>query len=1494
MPHVNSLRRWSPWTALPLLAALLCTLHLSAQPVLVKDINTRTEKGGNSNPSQLCNVNGTLFFVSNDGVNGPELWKTDGTAAGTVLVKNIYPGKGGPTPQTLTNVNGTLFFMADNGANGRELWKSDGTAAGTVMVKDIWPGPGNSYPFEMANVNGTLFFAADNGMNGRELWKSDGTEAGTVMVRNIQPETGGYGYGSNPFRLTNVNGTLYFNVYTSPNGQELWKSDGTTNGTVRVKDINPGEGSSTIEYLTSVNGTLYFITNNGTNGVVLWRSNGTDAGTLPLKTFPVQYGVYGLTNVNGTLFLTADDGTNGAELWKSNGTVAGTTLVKDIWPGPSGSRVQPLASMGNTLYFRANDGVSGDELWKSDGTAIGTVLVKDIAPGSDYAHPYVGVIMGGVLYFDAYTGANGKELWKTDGTAAGTVPLKDINAGWGSSGVQFLTVANNTLYLSAFDGIEQELWKSNGTEAGTVRVKNIRPGSNGSAPGSLTNVNGTAYFTANDGISGDELWKSNGTAAGTLPVRDIAPGAISANPNWLTNVNGTLYFTAYDGTTGTELWKSDGITTTRVKDILPGPAGSTPAWLTNMSGTLYFAAEDGMSGQELWKSDGTEAGTVRVKDINPGTGYASPAMLTNVNGTLYFVAYDAAGGQELWRSNGTADGTTLIKDIAPGAASAFPPMPYNTSSNAPRLIHQNGILYLQATDGTNGIELWRSDGTAAGTRLVKDIYPGAGSAFSSYYDVRKMISINGTVYFTADDGVSGQELWKTDGTAAGTVRVIDGMPGPEHSNPSFLTNFKGSLYFTAYATVDGMSGYKLWKSDGTAGGTVALADPGRLNYASNLMTAGNKLYFTAYQFGNSGLYGETGGELWYSDGTAAGTLLVKDIEVGPESSWPAHLTDVNGTLYFSAGQTSRGAELWKYAPDACVTPNAALTVTGSIVCAGNPASVSVKGSQPGVAYQLYFNNSPLGEPAAGGGDISIALPRNLLVPAAYVLTVRASGCVEVTLAQQASVEVIGPIATPTVAAVAVNPGDAALLTAGGAPAGTTYRWYGAASGGSILATGATFTTPRLWVRTTYYAAVYASTTGCESARVAVPVNINGGSQFRINAGGGGFTMPEGNVFAADAYFSGGTVSSVAGGEVANTTGDDLYRNMRIGTAFAYNLPTGSGTFDVTLHFNETYWGYRTTGGVGSRQFNVDLEGSRKLTNYDIFAKAGGAMKARSETFRVTVADGTLNIAFGKGLADNPAVAAIEAVPVGDGLRVNAGGGAYTTGSGKTFLADTYYAGGALSALVTANVAGTTDDPLYQTGRHGAFSYNLPVAGGTYDVVLHFNETYWGHLAAGGAGSRRFNVDIEGSRRLTNYDIFAKAGGAMRAVSETFRVTVTDATLNIAFTRGLADQPRVAALEVIPVAGSRVAAAGTGRGEATGAVLYPNPVREKLYVSLDGPAEGVTGTALTDALGVVRLANGHRVKDAHTLEVDVRPLRPGTYLLTLTTAGGPCLLRFVKQ
>jgi ELWxxDGT repeat protein len=164
-------------------------------------------------------VNGTLFFAADDGTNGIELWKSDGTAAGTVRVKNIRPGSGGSSPRYLTNVNGTVFFAANDGTNGIELWKSNGTAAGTIQVKDIHPGSFDSNPSNLTNVNGTLFFAANDGLTGAELWKSDGTAAGTVLVQDIRPGPI-TSYVSKP---ANVNGMLFFYATEGTTGYELWK-----------------------------------------------------------------------------------------------------------------------------------------------------------------------------------------------------------------------------------------------------------------------------------------------------------------------------------------------------------------------------------------------------------------------------------------------------------------------------------------------------------------------------------------------------------------------------------------------------------------------------------------------------------------------------------------------------------------------------------------------------------------------------------------------------------------------------------------------------------------------------------------------------------------------------------------------------------------------------------------------------------------------------------------------------------------------------------------------------------------------------------------------------------------------------------------------------------------------------------------------------------------------------------------------------------------------
>jgi ELWxxDGT repeat protein len=429
--------------------------------------------------------------------------------------------------------------------------------------------------------------------------------------------------------LTDVAGRLFFSASDPAAGEELWQSDGTEGGTVRVRDINPGPGSSTpfpsywclfgCRRFAALDGTLLFVASEPSGGAELWRSDGTDPGTLRVKdirpggagsfVFP-----YDLTTVGGTLFFRANDGVNGTELWKSDGTEAGTMMVKDIHPDPAAFGPEGFARLGSSLLFAANEGTSGYEPWKSDGTEAGTVLVKDIYPGSQNGLGGGIVAANGVAFFSANDGASGYELWRSDGTEAGTMLVKDINPGAGGSSPFLLTRAGGLLYFLAFSpssGNFHQLWRSDGTEAGTVLVKNFTPENPYDDPDIswLAEVDGELFFRANDSVIGSEVWHTDGTEAGTAPVRDIRAGG-NAIPVQITSFAGAAYFRAFEDSTGYELWRSDGTEagTSLVADVNPGPESSyetspfvsAGGGLTKVGATLFFGARQPDTGFELW------------------------------------------------------------------------------------------------------------------------------------------------------------------------------------------------------------------------------------------------------------------------------------------------------------------------------------------------------------------------------------------------------------------------------------------------------------------------------------------------------------------------------------------------------------------------------------------------------------------------------------------------------------------------------------------------------------------------------------------------------------------------------------------------------------------------------------------------------------------------------------------------------------------------------
>ncbi|XXF79424.1 hypothetical protein P2318_06640 [Myxococcaceae bacterium GXIMD 01537] len=434
------------------------------------------------------------------------------------------------------------------------------------------------------------------------------------------------------------------------------------------------------------------------------------------------------------------------------------------------------------------------------------------------------------------------------------------------------------------------------------QVANIAAGLPGSSPAELVRGNRVLFFSADDGASGREPWRSSGTGgAGTFQVKDVQPGLVGGDPRDFTVVGNKLFFSADDGVHGRELWVSDGTPsgTHMVKDINAGVANGLPVpsafpltdppthLMAESNGVLYFTADDGSHGRELWRSDGTALGTFLVEDLNPGALSSSPRRFMNVGSTFYFVAnvgrdvhlrrwgllgstsvFDAVednvifrltpvksrlfflvdndeGEASLWKTDGTASSTQHLRFF-------HGEYPHDLVALGKRLVFAAGGEARSGAEGEpEGSELWVSDGTEDGTRLLKDIRSGPeGSAPGA------LAVVGSRVYFAADDGEgAGRELWVSNGTEGGTVLFKDLQPGPGASSPESLAGIQSTLFFSADTVGNGR---EPWVSNGTAAGTHQLdgiAPGGASSTPRSFIVSGWDVFFTADD-------GGTGRELW--------------------------------------------------------------------------------------------------------------------------------------------------------------------------------------------------------------------------------------------------------------------------------------------------------------------------------------------------------------------------------------------------------------------------------------------------------------------------------------------------------------------------------------------------------------------------------------------------------------------------------------------------------
>lgn len=839
------------WKAL--LAGLFAALASPAlaggppAPSLLADLATGAGPGG-VGAAVTAASSTTGWFVS-----GRELWTTDGTPAGT---SPVFSFEG-----TLSQLKGTgplAFFVVDPFPLSRQLWRSDGTDIGTVQLLSF---PGGAY--ELAAGDGCVYLS-----DWFQIWFSDGTPAGTRLVRETTSLLG---------RSIAVSGTT---ALFSEDGH-LWTTDGTPAGTRLVKDLTLESRPAVVDSIVWAGATAFFGTTREDSGGAptseLWRTDGTEEGTVRVRVLsgPAGSGIRSLTPgpAGSVHFVVTGASPVADELWTSDGTEVGTTVVfspewasirglvhtggrlffsalNSLWVRPGSAPVvevldyfyeQSVAGAGGLLYFARSDPSSDAEPWRSDGTPGGTFRLADLAPGAqEGSSPRLFVAFGGRVLFATAPSFGKSAVWVSDGSSDGTVPLTLRYATSASSFPRAFTHVNGrTFFTTLADvfGTYAWLWVTEGTAATTTRIGMI-PGPSFrvlpsgksvviQAGNSLYAVDGSSLTYLDGGsdprpVAGRvvytvgslpaELRSTDGTADGT---RLLHEGQLTVLGVISTPSGRRLLFAT---------WESDGTYRLRRTDGTPGGTSialdlgaEAPGPSTANETTVFWK-----TGTSVWASDGTVAGTIRIENPGPMT-----AQVDVCGATAYFSRWTSATTCcELIATDGTVEGTRTL------ASGSFVPVTGHApaaclgdrilTAPAGRIWYSDGtsqgtrevlvstqhIPWIQAAgdrflfsrddDEEYGRELWTSDGTVAGTTRLKDIAPGAASSTPT-----PLRASHGRLWFSANDGLHGNELWTSDGTTGGTTRSTDMAPGARSSRPSAAGETPSALFFSAFTEENG-------------------------------------------------------------------------------------------------------------------------------------------------------------------------------------------------------------------------------------------------------------------------------------------------------------------------------------------------------------------------------------------------------------------------------------------------------------------------------------------------------------------------------------------------------------------------------------------------------------------------------------------------------------------------------------------------------------------
>jgi ELWxxDGT repeat protein len=731
-----------------------------------------------------------------------------------------------------------VLFEADQGA-GRGLWTIGGELARPLpfkdgrLARDVTPARFKSY-----------FIARDRKL-GTALWRTDGTKAGTSVLAAPSPGR------TVPLRLAGLlRGRLLLAI--SGGEPELWWSDGKRGRLRPFTEIVRGRGAATVSAAKVVQGRAFLVIDDGRQGRQLWISDGTAAGTLPITSFapdPLRQIDVPLLGKARIWYFVADDGIHGRELWRTDGTPQGTRLAVDFCPGSCSSDPQDLTwreffDRSPDVFLTAFAPEGSRALWQTDGTPHGTTRLT--APGVEATS---GIQDYGLSAFTARTAELGDELWMTEGTPESTRLWTDlgIQENSGSHPVPIGAAGDRLLFWTEAPTVEHGFWTSDGTAAGTYRIPDppdLDLAASEWEGFPATSLGDRVLFVgvAREAEDYRTLWASDGTAAGG--VRLTPPGVdVKSTP---VVVGARAIFSAQDPKYGIELWVTEGTpeSTHLLIDLMPSAdpdAGGPFLFQTRfLRGQLLFdLIVDGYS--QIWVTDGTAEGTRRLIDVDPLltpfelSGHLSSA---EVGDKLFFLGSTERGGDvDLWVSDGTAAGTAPL-DYADANAETYY---YERLFPTPNHLYFTVVVSGPEDSVTH---LWVTDGTSAGTtQLPAPPVP----PFDDYYAMPPM-SFGNRLVFTGDEEYN---LWVTDGTAEGTFLLVDAQGKPISGYQSRAIAFKNHLVVATLGD-DGGDG-PCYVLDAAAATARQLEE--NLSCGTPFVAAGDRLYFRGFQ-------PQTGAELW--------------------------------------------------------------------------------------------------------------------------------------------------------------------------------------------------------------------------------------------------------------------------------------------------------------------------------------------------------------------------------------------------------------------------------------------------------------------------------------------------------------------------------------------------------------------------------------------------------------------------------------------------------